>query len=84
MRHMKWTVISSLMVAASPVLAQGPERDPAAGAPAAGPDARYCMRVEAHTGTRVERVHCWTRRRWAEEGVDLDKEWAREGVTVIG
>jgi hypothetical protein len=39
--------------------------------------------VEPVTGTLVERVRCWTRAQWAEQGVDVDKEWAREGVTVI-
>ncbi len=52
------------------------------GAPAAGPDARYCMRVEL-TGNVVEPVRCWTREKWAEQGVDVDKEWAREGIRVI-
>ncbi|HEX8621749.1 MAG TPA: hypothetical protein VF718_07230 [Allosphingosinicella sp.] len=72
-----------IAVAASPAEAQPAERDFAAGAPAAGPDARYCLRVEAVTGSRVERVRCWTRERWAGMGVDLDREWAREGVRVI-
>ena len=39
--------------------------------------------VEPVMGTRMERIRCWTRGRWAEQGVDLDKEWAREGVRVI-
>jgi hypothetical protein len=73
---------SLIVVAASPVLAQPAERD-VAGAPAAGPDARYCLRVEPVTGSRVERVRCWTRERWAGMGVDLDREWAKEGVRVI-
>ena len=74
---------SLIVVAVSPVLAHAPERDAMAGAPAAGPDARYCLRVEPVTGSRVERVRCWTRERWAGQGVDVDKEWAKEGVTVI-
>ena len=53
------------------------------GAPAAGPEARYCLRVEPVTGTLVERVRCWTRGQWVEQGVDVDKEWAKEGVSVI-
>lgn len=69
--------------AASPVLAQPAERDPMAGAPAAGPGARYCLRVEAITGTLTERVRCWTREQWVEQGVDVDREWAKEGVRVI-
>ena len=84
MSHRKLAVACSLIVAAvSPALAQAPERDAMAGAPAAGPGARYCLRVEPLTGTLIERVRCWTRGQWAEQGVDVDKEWAKEGVTVI-
>ena len=73
-----------LMVAASPLSAASPESDPTAGAPAAGPDARYCLRVEPFTGSNIERIKCWTRQQWADQGVDVDKEWPREGVNVIG
>ena len=84
MSHRKWAAAFSLIVVAvSPVLAHEPERDNMTGAPAAGPDARYCLRVEPVLGTRVERIRCWTRERWAEQGVDVDKEWAKEGVRVI-
>jgi hypothetical protein len=44
---------------------------------------RYCMKVEPVTGSRVETVECWTRAEWTEQGVDLDKDWAREGVSII-
>ena len=85
MSHWKWAASFSLVaLAASPAPTQPPERDPMAGAPAAGPDARYCLRVEAVTGSRVERIRCWTRERWAGLGVDVDREWAKEGVRVIG
>lgn len=53
-------------------------------APTGSPDTRYCMRVEAITGTRLERVECWTRAAWASEGVDVDHDWAAEGVRTIG
>jgi hypothetical protein len=72
-----------IVVAVSPVPAQSAGRDNLAGAPAAGPEARYCLRVEPVTGTLVERVRCWTREQWDEQGVDVDKEWAKEGVGVI-
>lgn len=44
---------------------------------------RYCMRVEAFTGSRIEEVKCWTRQEWAEQGVDLDKDWPKEGIRII-
>lgn len=52
-------------------------------APAGGPETRYCMRVEPQTGSRIESVECWTREQWAEGGVDVDHDWAKEGVRVL-
>lgn len=79
----KLALTFTLIAAASPALAQPAGRDAVQGAPAAGPDARYCLRTQADTGNLVERVWCGTRRQWVELGVDVDKEWAREGVRVI-
>jgi hypothetical protein len=75
-------VAFGIIAATSPMQATDTERTSPRGAPAAGPDARYCMRVEAVTGTLIERVKCWTREEWAEQGVDVDKAWAKEGVAV--
>lgn len=72
-----------MIVAASPVSATNPDPTPMAAAPTASPDARYCLRIEAITGSRLEKVRCWTRQEWAEQDVDVDKEWAKEGVAVI-
>lgn len=52
-------------------------------APTDRPDARYCLRVAPATGSLVETVQCWTRVEWIDQGVDIDKEWAREGVAVL-
>jgi hypothetical protein len=79
----KLAVTFSLIVAASPILAQPPGRESMEGAPAAGPGARYCLRVGPVTGTLTERIRCWTREQWVEQGVDVDKAWAKEGVSVI-
>ncbi len=71
-------ILAGSAAAAQPELVQG------TGAPPAPPDALYCLRTEAVTGTRLEDVQCWTREQWAEQDVDLDKEWAKgEGVGVI-
>ncbi len=75
-------VALSLTAAVSPAAANQPEPMPMATAPAGGPDTRYCMRLEL-TGTRIEPIRCWTREKWADEGVDVDKEWPKEGVRVI-
>ena len=75
-------VLALSVIAASPLLAAntGPPTVPA---PAGTPETRYCMRVEV-TGSIVDPVQCWTRAEWAEQGVDVDKEWATEGVSTIG
>lgn len=77
-------VALSMIVAASPLSAAKPEPVPPTSAPPASADAKYCMRIEAATGTRIETIRCWTREEWANQEVDVDKEWAKEGVKVIG
>lgn len=67
----------------SPALATQPEPRRMFAAPAGSPETKYCLRVEAITGSRIERVSCWTREEWAVQGVDVDKEWAEEGVKVV-
>ena len=85
MAQKEWLLALTLI--ASPVWAAGedqPQAIPAAGAPAGTPQTRYCMYIEAITGSRLEEVKCWTRDEWAEQGVDVDKDWPREGVRTIG
>lgn len=67
----------SLFAAAAPVCAA------AAQAPAGTSATRYCMRVEATTGSRLEAVRCWTREQWNAQGVDVDRDWPKEGVRTI-
>jgi hypothetical protein len=40
------------------------------------------MRVGPVEGSLIEVVRCWTRDQWSEQGVDVDKEWASNGVSV--
>ena len=82
MAHKALVFAFSMILAASPVSASRPDLDPAMGAPAGAPDTRYCMRVEPVTGSRIETIKCWTREEWAEQGVDVDQDWAKEGVRV--
>ena len=51
-------------------------------APQGSETTRYCMRITL-TGNVIEPVRCWTRDQWADQGVDVDKEWAKEGVAII-
>lgn len=67
--------------ASAGLASQMPRRE---GAPPAPDSALYCLRIEAVTGTRLEEVKCLTRQQWAELEVDLDAEWAKEGVRVVG
>ena len=78
-----WLIALGVIATASPVLASQPDPSRMKVAPAGTPQTRYCMRIEAVTGTRLETVKCWTREEWAEQEVDVDREWAENGVRVI-
>lgn len=69
------------LIAATPALAAAAEDRPAT-APPGTPETRYCMRIAAGTGTLVEQVRCWTRDHWSRQGVDVDKDWPKEGVRI--
>ena len=83
------TLALGFILAASPApLVAQPDMQPIAlaatgTAPAAPPGARYCMRVDPVTGSMIETVECWTRDQWADQGVDVDKEWGKNGVKVV-
>lgn len=72
------------LVAALPSTALAAERGRPAAAPPGTAETRYCLRIEALTGSRIAQVKCWTREKWADQGVDVDKDWAEEGVRTIG
>ena len=81
-RKAAWLALSLVATIPATAGAQSDARRGAA-APDAPADARYCLRVEPITGSRIETVQCRTREEWSEQGVDLDQEWRREGVRVI-
>ena len=80
----------SVIVAASPLSAQPDsgaiatdlESPPTTAAPPGTANTKYCMRIEL-TGYVTEPVRCWTRAEWADQGVDVDRDWPSEGVRVI-
>jgi hypothetical protein len=76
-------VALGVVTAISPAFAAQTEPVPGEGAPAAPADAKYCIHVEPITGSRIEMVQCETRQEWALLGVDVDREWAKEGVRVV-
>ena len=75
-----------MIVPASPLFASQPEptrESVAEAAPAAPADARYCLRVDPPTGSRIETIRCETRADWEMLDVDVDQEWAENGVRII-
>ncbi len=82
MAHRKLLLALSMIAAATPALAASEDRPMAA--PAGTSDTRYCMRIVATTGTLIEQTKCWTREHWAMRGVDVDKDWPKEGIRTIG
>ena len=57
---------------------------PANPAPPGGPETLYCLRVDPIIGSRIETIRCKTRDEWATLEIDVDQEWAENGVRVIG
>jgi hypothetical protein len=53
------------------------------GAPPGTATTRYCLRVDPPTGSRIETIQCRTREDWADLDVDVDQEWAANGVRVL-
>jgi hypothetical protein len=81
MAHKALAVAFSVILATSPMTAANSE--PTAGAPPGGPGTLYCMHVDPVTGSNVQTIQCWTRDEWADQGVDVDHDWAKDGVRVI-
>lgn len=52
-------------------------------APAGGPETKYCLRVDPLPGSRIETIQCRTRDEWALLEIDVDQEWAENGVKTI-
>lgn len=77
MAHKALIAAFGVIVAASPVTTASAQ------APAAPPDARYCLRVDPIIGTLVETIQCRTRDDWASLEVNVDQEWPENGVRVL-
>lgn len=83
MAHKELIVALGMILAASPGWASQPEPTRESVAPAGTATTRYCLRVEPITGSRIETIQCRTRDDWAALEVDVDQEWAENGVRVI-
>jgi hypothetical protein len=79
----KHLVLALVMILPSvPVSAASAQPEPMVLAPAGTAETRYCLRVGPVTGRIAETIECWTREQWAEQDVDVDQEWAEEGVGI--
>ena len=58
------------------------EGAPVSLAPPGTPATRYCLRVEPIIGSRIETIECKTREQWARLEIDVDQEWAENGVRI--
>ena len=85
MAHKYLLIAFGLAAAASPASLAAQFADPPLNiSPEAAADGKlYCMHVDV-TGTVAQRVECWTRAEWADQGVDVDKEYPRNGVRTEG
>jgi hypothetical protein len=84
MAHKALVLCLGALVAASPLSASVQDPREMSREPEGTSETKYCMHIEAITGSRIEEVKCWTRAEWAERGVDVDEDWAKEGVRTIG
>jgi hypothetical protein len=84
MAHRELVIALGLIAAASPASVAAQFADPPLTiSPAAASDpAKYCMHVTI-TGNIPDTVRCWTRLEWADQGVDVDKEYPKEGVAIL-
>lgn len=71
---------AAVVMTTAPAFA-APETQPA---PPGTETTRYCIRVAALTGSQIETIQCWTRAEWADQDVDVDQVWLKDGVRVIG
>jgi hypothetical protein len=77
-------VALSTLIIASPLAAASFNLPPGTPAPPGGPETLYCLRVGPITGNLAETIECWTRAEWADQGVNVDREWAKNGVRALG
>ncbi|MGE5562695.1 MAG: hypothetical protein ACM3ZV_05220 [Bacillota bacterium] len=79
MAHKQWVV--ALTIVTLPLLAN--TEAPSTPAPPGSASTRYCLRVDPLTGSHLQTIQCKTREEWAALEVDVDQEWAENGVRVI-
>lgn len=68
MPHVAKLALLSLILTAAAAPAE-----PARGKATAQDQTKYCIEVEATTGSRISKMECRTRADWAQLGVDVDE-----------
>ena len=77
------TLSLTAAIVALAVPASANQAPPGTPAPTGAPTTLYCLWTDPITGSFLKRVECATREEWADDSdVDLDREWARNGVRV--
>lgn len=72
MQHVAKVAALSLVLAAPATAA-----DPASKRATVQDQTKYCIQVEAATGSRINKIECRTRAEWAQLGVDVDQVLAK-------
>jgi len=72
MRQVAKLALLSLILAAAPAAA-----DPAKDKAAVQDKTKYCIQIDAMTGSRINKVECRTKAEWAQLGVDIDQVLAK-------
>lgn len=57
---------------------------PANPAPPGTAETRYCLKVDPLIGSKIPTIECLTRYEWSMLEIDVDQEWAENGVRVVG
>lgn len=83
MAHKYLLMALGLIAAASPASAQFADPPLPIPAAAAADSKIYCMHIDV-TGNQSQLIRCWTRAEWADQGVDVDKEYPKNGVRTEG
>jgi hypothetical protein len=74
---------NELLIALGLIVSSSPGQvAPVSLAPPGDAATRYCLRVEPIIGSRIETIQCKTRDEWALLEIDVDQEWAENGVRV--
>ena len=81
MAYKELIIAFGMIVAAAPAIAS--DELPVTPAPAGTPETKYCLRVDPLIGSRIPTIQCRTRDEWANIEIDIDQEWAENGVRVI-